>query len=365
MNARDFKAAELEANHAQAINLVMNGSSELDSKLKQFISAYLSATAADNLSTPTNTDTATKLTSKRNSKAKTGTAKLEIIDGSLLTNPQYTQNPNAQQYLSLLITPEDVLSNNQESNQQQLLTISLFNGAALNTKLITAMYIDTKVNGHAIKLILENCRVDHAASACIIIADGATKTLISEIDDLPIKVNGIIVSIKVLVMEATQYQALSTQYSIGTPKSFRLIKMVNTYKYQSCVATSSLSPRHQLHLSSSKKKKENLSKKPTKSHRPTKTTTNYCLYYFEMTMKETDKEKGKRKEKELSEKTTTTEEITSDWERKYLWKPIKEPPYIPLKCKDFISDKDYWTRIHYYCKPCHCKHYDYPKKQDK
>ncbi|KAG9297547.1 hypothetical protein G9A89_001488 [Geosiphon pyriformis] len=33
---RDFKAIELEANHAQAVNLVMNGSSELDSKLKQF-----------------------------------------------------------------------------------------------------------------------------------------------------------------------------------------------------------------------------------------------------------------------------------------------------------------------------------------
>ncbi|KAG9287480.1 hypothetical protein G9A89_023852 [Geosiphon pyriformis] len=35
-NARNFEAAELEANHAQAVNLVMNRSSELDSKLKQF-----------------------------------------------------------------------------------------------------------------------------------------------------------------------------------------------------------------------------------------------------------------------------------------------------------------------------------------
>ncbi|KAG9287551.1 hypothetical protein G9A89_019612 [Geosiphon pyriformis] len=33
---RDFKSAESEANHAQAINLVMNGSSELDSKLEKF-----------------------------------------------------------------------------------------------------------------------------------------------------------------------------------------------------------------------------------------------------------------------------------------------------------------------------------------
>ncbi|KAG9286819.1 hypothetical protein G9A89_012369 [Geosiphon pyriformis] len=35
-HARDFEAAELEANHAQTVNLVMNRSSDLDSKLKQF-----------------------------------------------------------------------------------------------------------------------------------------------------------------------------------------------------------------------------------------------------------------------------------------------------------------------------------------
>ncbi|KAG9286288.1 hypothetical protein G9A89_014274 [Geosiphon pyriformis] len=35
-NVRDFELAELEANHVQAINLVINRSSELDSKLKQF-----------------------------------------------------------------------------------------------------------------------------------------------------------------------------------------------------------------------------------------------------------------------------------------------------------------------------------------
>ncbi|KAG9301343.1 hypothetical protein G9A89_018015 [Geosiphon pyriformis] len=35
-HARDFKSAESEANHAQAVNLVMNRSSELDSKLEKF-----------------------------------------------------------------------------------------------------------------------------------------------------------------------------------------------------------------------------------------------------------------------------------------------------------------------------------------
>ncbi|KAG9295767.1 hypothetical protein G9A89_008995 [Geosiphon pyriformis] len=50
-HARDFEAAELEANHAQAMNLVMNGSSNLDSKLKQFsdnINQKLESYLADN-----------------------------------------------------------------------------------------------------------------------------------------------------------------------------------------------------------------------------------------------------------------------------------------------------------------------------
>ncbi|KAG9303937.1 hypothetical protein G9A89_005847 [Geosiphon pyriformis] len=50
-NAKDFEAAELKVNHAQAVNLVMNKSSELDSKLKQFsdsINQKLEEYLADN-----------------------------------------------------------------------------------------------------------------------------------------------------------------------------------------------------------------------------------------------------------------------------------------------------------------------------
>ncbi|KAG9290889.1 hypothetical protein G9A89_011039 [Geosiphon pyriformis] len=138
------------------------------------------------------------------------------------------QNPNSQHYLSLLVTPENATSNNTESNQHvpintiPLATISndkflaaifsfeleentpipLFSGATLKEKLITAMYTDARVDSHPIKLILDT------ASARIITADGATKTPISEIDEFPFEVNGIMTFIKVLVMEATQYQAL-------------------------------------------------------------------------------------------------------------------------------------------------------------
>ncbi|KAG9285020.1 hypothetical protein G9A89_009830 [Geosiphon pyriformis] len=140
-NARDFESAELEASYAQAINLVMNESSELDSKLKQF----------------------------RPRQWNLGTG--------------YFQNLNAQQYLSLLVTSEDASPNNWEPNQQQPLTSNipsatitndeflaaiflfklekliptpLFSGAALEEKPITAMYTNAKIDGHFIKLILDS-----------------------------------------------------------------------------------------------------------------------------------------------------------------------------------------------------------------
>ncbi|KAG9299878.1 hypothetical protein G9A89_005407 [Geosiphon pyriformis] len=50
-NTRDFKLAELKANYAQAINLVINGLSDLDSKLKQLsdsINQKLEEYLADN-----------------------------------------------------------------------------------------------------------------------------------------------------------------------------------------------------------------------------------------------------------------------------------------------------------------------------
>ncbi|KAG9289051.1 hypothetical protein G9A89_015600 [Geosiphon pyriformis] len=193
-NARNFEAAELEANHAHT--------------------------------------------------TKINTTELEIIDGSLSTNLH--QNPNAQHYLNLLVTPKDASPNNTATNQKQLITsnippatvtndkslaaiflfeleettpVLLFSGAILDTKLITAMYIDVKVDGHAIKQILNSgstdsiitkqlmdqlgYQVDCAANTRIITTDEATKTPIGEIDNFPIEVNSITIPIKVLVMEAT------------------------------------------------------------------------------------------------------------------------------------------------------------------
>ncbi|KAG9297013.1 hypothetical protein G9A89_008599 [Geosiphon pyriformis] len=163
----------------------------------------------------------------------------------------YAQNPNFQNYLSLLVTPKDTQSNNPKTNQhptltsnippatitknksldtifpfelEELSTMPLFSEAVLEKKPITVMCTDAKIDGHSIKLILDSGsadsiitkqlmdqlghRVDCAASTRIITANGAIKTPIGKIDDFFFEVNGIIISIKVLVMEAIQYQTL-------------------------------------------------------------------------------------------------------------------------------------------------------------
>ncbi|KAG9305083.1 hypothetical protein G9A89_007723 [Geosiphon pyriformis] len=74
--------------------------------------------------------------------------------------------------------------------------MTLFNGAALNIKLIMVMYTNAKVD------------VDYAASTKIITADRSTKTPIGKINNFSIEVNSITTPIKILVIEAIQYQVL-------------------------------------------------------------------------------------------------------------------------------------------------------------
>ncbi|KAG9305781.1 hypothetical protein G9A89_001069 [Geosiphon pyriformis] len=176
-NTRDFEAVELEANHAQAVNLVINGSSDLDSKLKQFNDSI-----NQKLEEPRTTQQSWRLVIVvhqliSSSSTQTSGSQQQNLD------TKYTQNPNAQHYLSLLVTPKDVSFNNQEPNQNKLPTSNipsttitnneslaaifpfeykelsqtpLFSGAALKEKPITVMYTNAKVNSQAIKLILDS-----------------------------------------------------------------------------------------------------------------------------------------------------------------------------------------------------------------
>ncbi|KAG9302021.1 hypothetical protein G9A89_021065 [Geosiphon pyriformis] len=316
---RDFESTESEANHAQAINLVMNGSSELDSKLEKFSKSinkrlegylvdnyaiYQSLQQCNNQGNSNYAQNQPRPSSSTNQQwqqemcichycvyqAPIYQPQPQVIyqqlQSQIIYQPQQiqtlpqslppngtqrprmtqqswrsamvvhqlishssqqssglrqwnlgtsqTQNPNSQNYLSLLVTPEDALTNNPTFAQKQPLTSNipfatitenkflaaifpfefkktaatpLFSGAALEAKPITTI----SSAGSIITWQLMNQlghRVDRAASARIITANGVTKTPISKIDDFPFKVNGIMTPIKVLVMKAIQYQAL-------------------------------------------------------------------------------------------------------------------------------------------------------------
>ncbi|KAG9298597.1 hypothetical protein G9A89_000816 [Geosiphon pyriformis] len=179
--------AELKANYAQAINLVMNRSSDLDSKLKTILSELLINNTAiniltanilnsntHNISALTNLNTTTKLTLKQNPKAKNNTTKLKIGNSSPSTNLQFF-NPtiriltaefgywetNYNQTPTNNIPPATVMEDELFTaifpfEIKELLEISLFSRAALKEKPIIAIYTNAKIDNHSIKLILDS-----------------------------------------------------------------------------------------------------------------------------------------------------------------------------------------------------------------
>ncbi|KAG9289847.1 hypothetical protein G9A89_015427 [Geosiphon pyriformis] len=79
----------------------------------------------------------------------------------------------------------------------------LSNAAVNEQKAITAMYTEAIVKRKLIHLILDN-----GSAGIIVTADGIKKTSVGEIDDFLFTIDGITIPVKVLVMDASQYQAL-------------------------------------------------------------------------------------------------------------------------------------------------------------
>ncbi|KAG9286143.1 hypothetical protein G9A89_010157 [Geosiphon pyriformis] len=154
-----------------------------------------------------------------------------IPHGPAQSRPTPTGYPNQAFYLSLmedqgfnqstLVEGGDIEQISQSSKQTKsnippatitenttLATIFSFDINNLNTHSLFTLYTNARVRGIDIKLILNSGSANHAATVRIITVDGNTKTPIGEIDNFPFKINGIQISIKVLVMEAIQYQAL-------------------------------------------------------------------------------------------------------------------------------------------------------------
>ncbi|KAG9296328.1 hypothetical protein G9A89_014920 [Geosiphon pyriformis] len=160
MNARDFELAELEASHAQAVNLVMNGSSELNSKLKQFsnsinqkLEGYLADNSAiyqllqrcNNSGNINHFQNQTHLSLSPNQSWQQETCVCHNCD----TSPN-TQEPKQKQSLTNILSAT-VMENESLAaifpfKIEELTETPLFNRAVLEEKPIMAIYTDAKID---------------------------------------------------------------------------------------------------------------------------------------------------------------------------------------------------------------------------
>ncbi|KAG9297191.1 hypothetical protein G9A89_019472 [Geosiphon pyriformis] len=385
--AKDFESAESEANHAQAINLTPPQNLPASGIQRPRITQqnWRSLIVVHQL-----IPSPFSQTGSRQQNSGTGNS----------------QNPNFQNYLSLLVTPEDTSLSNQKPTQKQqthtsnilpatvtnnkslntiflfeleeLSNTPLFSEAALEEKPITAMYADVKIDGHHIKLILDSGSagsiitrqfIDRAASTRIITADRVTKTPIS-------KINSIMTFIKVLVMKATQYQALIGNdwlFKVNATLDWNTQELQLTYQGQHIHVPAMCGhfktpPREKLLIKLEEKKK-----KPTwEAYQVSWADANHNELLLILSWNDNPK----RKQKE--ELTWETDDLT--WTDNKQKEPLswdqqqsltyRRPKLICVDCGKKLSsigaccgdDKEYQMATKFYCHTCRVKCFGRPKR---
>ncbi|KAG9289450.1 hypothetical protein G9A89_008011 [Geosiphon pyriformis] len=274
-----------------------------------------------------------------------------------------------------LVSPEDAAFSTQKTNQRTLTnnipsaTISHNESLAMifpfelekplshpQKKPITAMYTDVKVDSQFIKLILDSRSADSIITKQLMdqLANRATKIPISEIDDLLIEINGIIMPIKVLMMEATQYQALIGNDWLSKTNALEQLTHTGTSHMWLLQDTNPTTPLIEF---------EEKKKKPTwEAYQKQKETKLTWDINNNWETNEDQKEKEKRKAKE--EESTSTDTYTT-----YIHLPPQpinycQPKLICINCGKKLSsmgtcygdNKEYPTAAKFYChsynQPC-------------
>ncbi|KAG9305361.1 hypothetical protein G9A89_011494 [Geosiphon pyriformis] len=136
-------------------------------------------------------------------------------------NPFYTSTTIPSARIAENANLSDIFPFEFETNKSPFL---LSNAATNKQKAITAMYTKAEVEEKTICLILDSefagsiityqlmqqlkRNVDQPAQTVIVTADGMKKTSVEEIDNFLFTIDEITIPVKVLVMDAPQYQAL-------------------------------------------------------------------------------------------------------------------------------------------------------------
>ncbi|KAG9289875.1 hypothetical protein G9A89_015455 [Geosiphon pyriformis] len=136
-------------------------------------------------------------------------------------NPSYTPTTIPPARITENTNLSDIFSFEFKANESLFL---LSNAATNKQKAITAMYTEAEIERKTIHLILDSGfarsiityqlmqqlkkNVDQPAQTVIVTADGMKKTPVGEIDNFPFTLDGITIPVKVLIIDAPQYQAL-------------------------------------------------------------------------------------------------------------------------------------------------------------
>ncbi|KAG9285425.1 hypothetical protein G9A89_010900 [Geosiphon pyriformis] len=209
-HAKNYEMAMEEANHTKLVNLAIGEtSSAAEEKIDQLTKkqrpnhyhtqpSYLTISEESDFQQPALSES--EVTAPRSNPSN-----------NTISPAQIAQNANLS----------DIFSFEFEANESPFL---LSNAAANKQKAITAMYTEATVEGKPIRLILDSGSaesiityqlmqqlqrtVNRPAQTVIVTADDIKKTPVGEIDNFLFTIDGITISVKVLVMNTSQYQAL-------------------------------------------------------------------------------------------------------------------------------------------------------------
>ncbi|KAG9292041.1 hypothetical protein G9A89_017941 [Geosiphon pyriformis] len=285
------------------------------------------------------------------------TALLEGRAAAQQQNPSYTLTTIPPARIAENANLSDIFPFEFEANKSPFL---LSNAAANEQKAIMAMYTEAEVEGKTIRLILDSGsvgsiityqNVDRPAQTVIITADGIKKTPVGEIDNFPFTLDRITIPIKVLVINAPQYQAL-----IGNNW---LQKANANLNWETQELTISYQGQHAQVPATCGTFNKHSEKAPAfefelKKEKP--------LIETFMALGSTSNWANKTEQEHF---TPHSKPETSGWNIPYLKpEPRKQHPYILLKCKDchkklssmracISPEEEYENHTCYYCKTCH------------
>ncbi|KAG9297392.1 hypothetical protein G9A89_009476 [Geosiphon pyriformis] len=262
------------------------------------------------------------------------------------SNPSNNTIPPAQ--IAQNANLSDIFPFEFEANESPFL---LSNAAANEQKAITVMYTEATLMQQLQRT------VDRPAQTVIVTADGIKKTPVGEIDNFLFTIDRITIPVKVLVMDAPQYQALVRNnwlLKANANLDWETQELKISYQKQYTIVPATCSTFNKQSEKAPVFEFEEEKEMPlTKTYMALGLTSNWA----------------KKTKQEIFEESRGWKKV------KYSTpEPRKQPPYIPLKCKDcnkklssmeacISSEEEYETCICYFCKTCHKERFGYPKKK--